>query len=274
MAASAVAVLPHFAASSIAPSICVAGHARHRRASRPAVTSLALSIAQAMPITDSGEPGTVGGLIADATGALYGTTDFGGGTGCSCGTVFKLTPPATSGGPWTETVLYSFTGGSDGAFPNGLIADASGALYGILGGGGTGCRCGTVFKLTPPTTAGGSWTETVLYSFTGGADGASPEAGVIADATGALYGTTVEGGGTVCAPLPVPGCGTMFKLTPPGATGGPWTETVLHSFAGESRARLPAPREQDAKPKPSRAIGAPAIPRSRAWRSPSRTPCR
>jgi uncharacterized repeat protein (TIGR03803 family) len=142
-----------------------------------------------------------------ALGNLYGTTFSGGSYVCSggCGTVFKLTPSGT------ETVLYRFTGG-DGANPTaGLIADASGNLYGTteLGGGANGCSggCGTVFKLTP------SGTRTVLHSFTGGNDGASPVAGLIADAAGNLYGTTELGGGASgCSG----GCGTVFKLTPSG----------------------------------------------------------
>ena len=99
---------------------------------------------------------SVAALIADASGALYGTTETGGsGTGCGggCGTVFKLTPPPKTGGPWIESVLYSFTNSPDGALPQAsLIADASGALYGTTTSGGTGCSsgaCGTVFKLTP-----------------------------------------------------------------------------------------------------------------------------
>ena len=148
------------------------------------------------------------GLIADASGALYGATYNGGTSGN--GTVFKLTPPTTTGGAWTETVLYSFSG-SDGANPRGsLIADAEGAHYGTTFLGGAGSS-GTVFKLTPPATTGGAWTETVLYSFTGGSDGANPPAALIADTSGALYGTTNSGGG---------GYGTVFKLTLPARFTG------------------------------------------------------
>jgi uncharacterized repeat protein (TIGR03803 family) len=177
---------------------------------------------------DGWAPGA--GLIADASGALYGTTRLGGfgsggpggGFGTCCGTVFKLTPPGVTGGPWTETVLHAF--GGDGTTPEaGLIADASGALYGTTAQDG-------VFKLTPPGATGGPWTETVLYSFIGGGDGAAPVAGLIADASGALYGTTQAGGGTGCAGGL--GCGTVFKLTPPTTTGGTWTESVLYSFTG------------------------------------------
>ncbi len=152
------------------------------------------------------------GLIADSAGNLYGTTQGGGAS--NNGVVFKLAP----GG--TETVLHSFTGGSDGSNPlfAGLIADGAGNLYGTTEfGGGTGCGgpgCGVVFKLTP---TGSSYT--VLHSFAGGSgDGANPYAGLIIDSAGNLYGTTEFGGG--------PGCGVVFKLAPGG------TETVLHTFTG------------------------------------------
>ena len=159
------------------------------------------------------------GLIFDAAGALYGTTEHGGGSGY--GTVFKLTPPTTSGGAWIETILFSFAGpyigGGDGAYPEaGLISDASGALYGTTVNGGTECSdggCGTVFKLTPPVVSGGAWTESLLYKFTS-SDG-SPHAGLIFDSSGALYGTTL---------------GTVFKLTPPANSDGARTESVLHLF--------------------------------------------
>ena len=94
----------------------------------------------------------------------------------------------------TETVLYSFKGGIDGAGPRaGLIFDANGALYGTTCEGGT-AGYGTVFKLTPPTAGKTQWTETVLHRFPGGSDGARPSAGLICDSNGALYGTTEEGG--------------------------------------------------------------------------------
>ena len=137
---------------------------------------------------------SVSGLIQDAAGNLYGTTDGGGNVfscgGFGCGVVFKLDPSGN------ETVLYSFTGGADGAIPEaGLIRDAAGNLYGTTSEGGNtsgSCAgyggCGVVFKLD----AAGN--ETVLYTFTGGADGLWPYAGLIRDAAGNLYGTTVFGG--------------------------------------------------------------------------------
>src|SRR5207253_10712690 len=116
------------------------------------------------------------GLIFDKSGDLYGTTLEGGTNGS--GTVFELLPPATKGAAWTETVLHSFAGGSDGAFTfAGLIFDKSGDLYGVTSGGGAN-GSGTVFELTPPAVAGGTWTESVLHNFTG-SDGTRPAAGLI-----------------------------------------------------------------------------------------------
>jgi uncharacterized repeat protein (TIGR03803 family) len=146
-------------------------------------------------------------LIVDSSGNLYGTTYYGGSSGCNygCGTIFKLTPDGT------ETVLYAFQGGADGKFPvAGVTRDLQGNLYGTAIGGGdlecnAGFGCGTVFKLAPD----GSFT--VLHAFQG-ADGADPVGGLVADGSGNLYGTAEEGG-TVSAICPG-GCGTVFKLTP------------------------------------------------------------
>ena len=167
-------------------------------------------------------------LVLGPRGALYGTTTFGGSLGY--GTVFKLTPPASGQTLWTETVLYNFQGGTDGAYPSSdLIFGEDGALYGTASGGGTSnCGtygCGTVFKLTPPAGVQTQWTETVLYSFCpqiGCSDGKGPLAGLIFDQQGALYGTTAGGGSSTN--------GTVFQLTPPAAGQTLWTETVLYSF--------------------------------------------
>lgn len=159
-------------------------------------------------------------LVFDSKGALYGTTASGGVNGD--GTVFKLTPPATKGGAWTETVLYSFKGGSDGSNPaSGLIFDTAGALYGTTSIGGSS-NFGTVFKLTPNAKAT-AWTESILYTFTGLSDGGKPYAG-LALKSGALYGTTLDGGSS--------SQGEVFELTPPAKSGGAWTQTVLYSFTG------------------------------------------
>jgi uncharacterized repeat protein (TIGR03803 family) len=148
------------------------------------------------------------GLIADSAGNLYGTTS-GGGTNHK-GTVFALSPNGT------ETILHNFGSGNDGQTPLGsLIFDSFGNLYGTTSAGGTYGN-GMVFELSP------NGTETVLYSFGNTPDGLNPEAGLVFDGSGNLYGTTVNGGTF--------GGGTVFELSPNGAGG--WTETGSYSFGG------------------------------------------
>ena len=154
-------------------------------------------------------------LILDSAGNLYGTAEGGGSS--HSGTAFELTP--ASKGPWTETVLHTFgTAATDGVNPQaGLIFDAAGNLYGTTTSGGASTY-GTVFELTP--AAGGTWIETVLYSFlANGIDGYYPTAGLILDAVGNLYGTTDNGGAFY---------GTVFQLSP--SASGSWTETQLYVF--------------------------------------------
>jgi uncharacterized repeat protein (TIGR03803 family) len=158
------------------------------------------------------------GLVADNAGNLYGTTGDGGFYGF--GTVFQARPSA--GGIWTESAIYSFTGGSDGGFPEGVMTlDAQGNLYGTAQvGGSEPCNCGTVFELS--RSAGGEWTETTLHSFAGGSDGANPDyTNLVFDAAGNLYGVTYSGGSS--------DAGTVFELSP--QEGGGWTESVLYAFA-------------------------------------------
>lgn len=165
--------------------------------------------------------GPYAGLAFDSKGTLYGTTYFGGTSGS--GTIFKLTPPAPGKTAWTETVVYSFKGLTDGVHPVAdLSVDSKGALYGTTPYPGGG-DCGTVFKLTPPVPNQTQWSKTVLYGFGNGVNGCDPEAGVILDSNGALYGTT-KGGSS-----PLNG-GTIFKLAPPAAGKTAWTETVLYGF--------------------------------------------
>lgn len=168
-----------------------------------------------------------GGLISDANGALYGMTTYGG--TASLGTVYKLTPPVPPSTKWIRTVLYSFRGGSDGLYPfGGLAFGPDGALYGATsqGGGAAACSCGVVFKLSPPIAPAVRWTETVIYRFQGGSDGYQPAAVTpVFDADGALYGTTKDGGAH--------NYGTVFRLTPPTPPATQWTETIIHSFAGQ-----------------------------------------
>jgi uncharacterized repeat protein (TIGR03803 family) len=157
----------------------------------------------------------VGGLISDAAGNLYGTTTMGG--VYSEGTVFELQPKPKGG--WAEKVLYSFnSNGIDGTQPySSLVFDKAGNLYGTTNSGGT-YGVGTVFELTP--TSRGSWKETILYNFSSTRDGTGPQASVVFDSSGNLYGTTPYGG--------LYSHGTVFELTPTAT--GPWTETILHDF--------------------------------------------
>jgi uncharacterized repeat protein (TIGR03803 family) len=155
-----------------------------------------------------------GSLILDPSGNLYGTATGSFGTN---GEVYELIPGA---GGWTETVIYNFGNPPDGQAPEGgVVRDAAGNLYGSTSRGGTSGR-GTIYELT---YASGSWTETVLYSFTGGTDGASPEGSLTLDQAGNLYGTTTYGGGS--------NAGVVFKLT---HNSSGWTESVLYSFTGSN----------------------------------------
>jgi uncharacterized repeat protein (TIGR03803 family) len=145
-------------------------------------------------------------LLRDTEGNLYGTEAAAGSFGN--GAVFKLTPTGNF------VVLYSFTGGTDGQYPNdGLVADEQGNLYGTTGLGGAFGQ-GVVFKLAP------AGTETVVYSFSGSDDGGEPWGRLLLDSQGNLYGTTYVGGQLQLS------FGVVFKLTLDGV------ETVLHSFTG------------------------------------------
>jgi uncharacterized repeat protein (TIGR03803 family) len=162
------------------------------------------------------------GLIFDSQGNLYGTTgdsDAGG-----FGEIFQLAPPTTKGGAWMETVLYHFQGSTDGAYPRGgLISDENGNLYGTT--------FNSVFELSPPGQPGGAWTFTLLHQLSGGPnDGKSSQAGLVRDPAGNLYGTTLWGGYEGNGDCGSIGCGTAFEVSPPAATGGAWTEQVIHFF--------------------------------------------
>ncbi|HEX3666892.1 MAG TPA: choice-of-anchor tandem repeat GloVer-containing protein [Rhizomicrobium sp.] len=181
------------------------------------------TVLHAFTADDDGS-GPYGSLIADAKGNLYGTTATGGSSGCGgsdygCGTVFKITPAGK------ESILYAFGGNSDGADPlAGLVSDKAGNLYGTTsdGGGGTQCivefgGCGTLFRISPKGK------ETLLYAFTGAADGATPQASLVIDKKGNLFGTTTYGGNlSACSE----GCGTVFEITSTG------TEKTLYTFQG------------------------------------------
>ena len=133
-----------------------------------------------------------------------------------------------------EKVVYSFGANpTDGAGPNdGLLFDSAGNLYGTTQAGGA-ARAGGVFELSPQL--GGNWQETILYSFCSlpdCEDGAEPRAGLISDDAGNIYGTTVGGGAFSGGTCGGGGCGTVFELSPPGNSGGAWTETVIWNFKG------------------------------------------
>jgi uncharacterized repeat protein (TIGR03803 family) len=157
-------------------------------------------------------------LTLDTKGNLFGTTLTGGAFGY--GTVFEVSPNGSGG--WDETVLYSFSGAADGGNPSPkVIFDSAGNLYGTAGYGGNhtcgdpAVDCGVVFELSP---VGSGWKETVIYSFTGGADGGEPSIGMVIDATGNLYGQTYLSGTL--------GSENIFELGPSGTA---WTFQVIYN---------------------------------------------
>ena len=165
--------------------------------------------------------------LLNVNGTLYGTA--GGGGTLNAGTIFKLSGP-------TATVLYTFTGGSDGNQPSsGLIGDGNGNFYGTtFFGGDTSCilnannppGCGTVYKIDSSNTF------SVLYTFTGGADGAWPQ-GLVIDSGGNLYGVAFYGGNLNCPLMPGIGCGVVFKIS----AGG--TFSPLYTFQGGKDGGIP-----------------------------------
>ena len=183
------------------------------------------------------------GLSLDNAGNLYGTASSG---GTGLGTVFRL---SNRGGSWVLTPLYNFSGGENGGRPMArVIIGPNGSLYGTtsqaraMGGCSGDGSCGTVFNLGPgaraPNSALAPWTETVLYRFQGGTDGANPSGDVIFDRAGNLYGTT-QYGGDLSDPCELGGpgtCGTVYELIP---SNGGWTERVLHRFNSEPDGNQP-----------------------------------
>jgi uncharacterized repeat protein (TIGR03803 family) len=175
---------------------------------------------------DGVEP--IGPLALDG-GTIYGGTEYG---GAGAGTVFQLTPPTAPGGNWTETLLYSFQGGDDSAYPNGVVLGPGGVLYGTTFGNHVGdiraCDtdnyCGTVFQLSPPASPGGPWTKTILHTFTSGTgDGWLPNSTPVLGPNGVLYGTTTAGGAGSSS-------GAIYEMVPPSSPGQAWTEVILYSF--------------------------------------------
>ncbi len=172
---------------------------------------------------DGGNP--YAALIEDANGVLYSTTSAGGTTGCGgygCGTVFALTPPAPGQSTWTESVLYAFTGATDGSYPTAELTAFDGALFTPSAYGGA-LGEGAILEFTPPPPGSTTWSEQVAYSFGAPGDGQYPSGDLLA-AGGALYTTTAFGG--------THNIGTVVELTPPSSPGNVWTDSVLHSFDG------------------------------------------
>jgi uncharacterized repeat protein (TIGR03803 family) len=173
-------------------------------------------------VTDGEYP--AGGFVSDGSGGFYGTTQGGGAS--DLGVVFHL----AANGP--ETLLHSFAGGGDGAYPNSLVPGRDGSLYGTTEhGGNAGCGgtgCGTVFKISPDGS------ESVLHTFqSGGEDGAFPLGGLL-DRHGNLFGTTNAGGIDNCTDFGTTGCGTVFELTHTGKF------KLLYRFTGEDDGYGPA----------------------------------
>lgn len=169
-------------------------------------------------------------LLVDGNGNFYGITAFGGGGGmgyCSqgCGTVFKLSP-ASHG--YNETVLHAFQGYSDGGFPDALASGASGALYGTTAAGQ-----GTVFELLP---GGSTYSDSVIYQFPGGPGGWYPTS-LMVGSSGNLYGSLQNGGTHYGVCRGDYGCGTLYELQKTGST---YTETTLYQFTGGSDGAAPA----------------------------------
>lgn len=141
------------------------------------------------------------GDVTDPNVLTYNGSNFYGAGVTGYGSIYELQPAA--GGGWTESIIHNFEVLSDGEDPSTVSFDASGNMYGTTCCGGPISGGGSVWELSP---SGGAWTETMLYLFTGGADGDQPNGGVTLDSTGNIYGTT-HSGGTYEA-------GAVFKVTP------------------------------------------------------------
>jgi hypothetical protein len=195
-------------------------------------------VADGKQIGDGANPN--GGLILDSARRIYGTTYFGGNNqpgicaggagGTGCGTVFELIPPAEKGGTWKEKLIYLFQGGKDASTPGG------GVTFGIDGGlfgttvFGPQDGWGTIFEVTKSSGKSGAWQERILYRFTNGQDGNTPQAGLISDVRGNLYGTARDGN---------PTWGTVFRIEPTKQSGS-WTFALLYGFRGAPDGGNPA----------------------------------
>ncbi len=200
-----------------------------------AFVSAALALAQAPPpklIAIHNFQGDPDGAISSAPlvrvgKVFYGTTATGGDYGCGngCGTVFSLAPPESSGGMWTEKIIYSFAGGNDGCSPEaGLVVGGAGVLFGTTDECGSEDQ-GVAFSLTPPAMPGGAWTETVLHNFgKDRVDGINPVGGLSLGPDGAFYGAAAGGGQFRN--------GAIYQLSPPSQARDEWTNKILYSFTG------------------------------------------
>ncbi|HEX8818076.1 MAG TPA: choice-of-anchor tandem repeat GloVer-containing protein [Terriglobales bacterium] len=188
---------------------------------------------------DGAEPN--GGLVLDSKGSIYGTTYYGGDesgecdggdTGTGCGTAFMLSPPSKMCKPWTETTLHRFNV-QEGATPAAsVVLDEDGNLYGtVYAGGNQGS--GGVFELTSPAGKSHVWTEKVLYLFEAAAGGAGPEAGLVIDGAGSIYGTTYYGSGDELQ-------GSVFRLKAPHKSQGARSIDYLHGFVRAPDGLFPA----------------------------------
>jgi uncharacterized repeat protein (TIGR03803 family) len=161
---------------------------------------------------NGGSIGSLGPLLLDATGKLYGVTELGGRH--SAGIAFRLAKGHN--GAWNFSTLWTFKGQPDAGYPyGGLIPDATGNLYGTTYYGGAN-GVGSVYELSPGQSG---WTERVLYSFKGGTDGSLPTTTLFFDKANNLMGTTSTGGRPSCD------CGTIFKLK-----ANTWAESIVHYF--------------------------------------------
>ncbi len=172
-----------------------------------------------------------GGLVADKSGRLFGTTNVGGRT--NFGTVFQLTPPTQGNSKWSEKIIRDFSDKTSGDSPyGGLILDPAGNLF------GTTFQCcvadwGPVFELSPTTKTKIGWAYKALFNFpASGSDGEYLEEDVVMDASGALYGATSQGGAIPCKNGGAHGCGLVFKLLPPAGGSTKWQESTVYNFTG------------------------------------------
>jgi len=168
------------------------------------------------------EPGFPEGLVFDSKGNIYGIALT------IPGDIFELSPPASPGGKWRETVLLLPAGGGDIGGP--LNFGPGGGLYGTFVTEGDS-HAGLVWELAPPAAPSGKWTLDSLYSFLPSGDGNYPVSNVIFDKAGNAYGTTGQGGEF--------NDGTVFRLTPPPSKGEEWSETILHNFGSPHDGQLP-----------------------------------